>query len=65
MSCRHSTSTIVWFRIVLRLADNPALEAAIKNEGSVLRFSFGCQRKKRRDNRARPHDGGCSNRWLP
>ena len=27
---------IVWFRLDLRLADNPALEAAVKNGGAVI-----------------------------
>jgi deoxyribodipyrimidine photo-lyase len=53
------TPAIVWFRLDLRLADNPALEAAVKHGGPVIPVYI-------HDPQAEGHwqPGGASNWWL-
>lgn len=54
-----SSVTLVWFRLDLRLADNPALDAALKRGGSVVPVFIHAP-----DEEAPWSPGGASNWWL-
>ncbi len=54
-----SRTTIHWFRLDLRLADNPALNAAVKRGGSVVPVFIWSPEEE-----APSSPGGASNWWL-
>jgi deoxyribodipyrimidine photolyase len=57
--------SVVWFRCDLRLADNPALTAAVTRGGPVIPLFIGRRTKKGRGRLALPVAGGSINHLWP
>jgi len=57
------TPAIVWFRLDLRLADNPALQAAVKHGGAVIPVFIHDPEAEALGNPVALRIGGCTSRW--
>ena len=62
MSRDRDTPSIVWFRDDLRVADHPALHAAVERGGRSRASSCSTRRRPASARSAAPHAGGCTAR---
>ena len=58
-----SETALLWFRLDLRLADNPALRAALGHGGPVVPVFIWSPEEEGRWHPGAARGGGCISRW--